>query len=428
MKIDVPKIAYLVNQYPKVSHSFIRREIHGVEASGVPVGRYAIRSCHAELVDEADQKELALTRTVLESGGLTLLKSLTKAIVTRPHKVLQALNLAVKFGRRSDRGVLRHLIYLAEACVLNDWFVEDGIQHLHAHFGTNSTTVAMLCTALGGPTYSFTIHGPEEFDTIQALSIVEKVQRASFVVTVSSFSKSQLYRWCDQSQWDKIKVIHCGVDRAFFTEATPVPSEPRIVCVGRLCESKGQLLLVEAIKPIVAAGIAIKLVLVGDGPLRPQIEAMIAESGLQDHVEITGWASGETVREQILAARVLVLPSFAEGLPVALMEALALNRPVISTYIAGIPELVIPNSCGWLVPSGSIVELTAAIKEVLELPSEVLAQMGHAGAERVARYHDAEIEARKLADLFTETAKQPVVETVLTEAPSIVIPLAQSSQ
>ncbi|BAS56730.1 glycosyl transferase, group 1 family protein [Leptolyngbya boryana NIES-2135] len=428
MKNDMTKIAYLVNQYPKVSHSFIRREIHGVEASGISVGRYAIRSCHAELVDDEDQKELALTRTVLESGGFTLLKSLAAAIVTRPHQVLQALKLAVKFGRRSDRGVLRHLIYLAEACVLNDWFQADGIQHIHAHFGTNSTTVAMLCTALGGPTYSFTIHGPEEFDMIQSLSIVEKVQRSSFVATVSSFSRSQLYRWCDQSQWDKIKVVHCGVDRSFFTDATPMPSEPRIVCVGRLCEAKGQLLLVEAIKPIVAAGIAIKLVLVGDGPLRPQIEALIAEGNLQDHVEITGWASGETVREHILASRALVLPSFAEGLPVALMEALALHRPVISTYIAGIPELVIPNDCGWLVPAGSIAELTSAIKTAIELPAEVLAQMGQTGAARVLEQHDVAIEAQKLANLFKDMTAKPAVERGLTETRDLIVPLVQSSQ
>lgn len=424
MKKDVPKIAYLINQYPKVSHSFIRREIHAIEKCGLPVGRYAIRSCRAELVDEADQQELALTRTVLENGAATLLKSLTKAVFTRPQQFLQALKLAVKFGRRSDRGILRHLIYLAEACVLNDWFKEDGVQHIHAHFGTNSTTVAMLCTALGGPTYSFTIHGPEEFDTIQALSIVEKVERSSFVATVSSFSKSQLYRWCDQSQWDKIKVIHCGVDRAFSTEATPIPTEPRIVCVGRLCEAKGQLLLIEAIKPIVAAGIPIKLVFVGDGSIRPQLETIISEAGLQNHVEITGWASNEEVRKQILAARALVLPSFAEGLPVALMEALALHRPVISTYIAGIPELVIPNQCGWLVPSGAIADLTDAIKDAIALSPEVLAEMGRNGAERVARHHDATTEAQKLAALFTEVTQQPVIETVLTEVQPAAVSIA----
>ncbi|BAU10058.1 glycosyl transferase, group 1 family protein [Leptolyngbya sp. NIES-3755] len=415
MKRDVPKIAYLINQYPKVSHSFIRREIHAIEECGLPVGRYAIRSCRAELVDEADEQELALTRTVLESGAGTLLKSLIKAVLTRPTQVFQALKLAIKFGQRSDRGVLRHLIYLAEACVLNDWFQEDGVQHIHAHFGTNSTTVAMLCTALGGPTYSFTIHGPEEFDTIQALSIVEKVERSSFVATVSSFSKSQLYRWCDQSQWNKVKIIHCGVDRSFFTETTPIPAEPRIVCVGRLCEAKGQLLLIEAIKPIVAAGIPIKLVLVGDGAIRPQIEAMITAADLQNHVEITGWASNEEVRKQILAARALVLPSFAEGLPVALMESLALHRPVISTYIAGIPELVTPNQSGWLVPSGSISDLTDAIKSAITLPPEVLEQMGRTGAERVARHHDAATEAQKLAALFTEVIQPTIVESVLTE-------------
>ncbi len=424
MKEGVPKIAYLINQYPKVSHSFIRREIHAIETCGIPVGRYAIRSCRAELVDEADQQEVALTRTVLESGIIPLLKSTLKAMLTRPKQVIQALKLAVKFGRRSERGIFRHLIYLAEACVLNDWFVEDDIQHIHAHFGTNSTTVAMLCTALGGPTYSFTIHGPEEFDTIQSLSIVEKVQRSTFVATVSSFSKSQLYRWCDQSQWDKIKIIHCGVDRAFFTEATPIPPEPRIVCVGRLCEAKGQLLLIEAIQPIVAAGIPIKLVLVGDGSIRSQLETLIAEAGLQNHVEITGWASNETVREQILAARALVLPSFAEGLPVAIMEALALHRPVISTYIAGIPELVIPNRCGWLVPSGSIAELTHAIQTALELPAEVLAQMGQAGAERVAQYHDVATEAKTLAALFMETADPSKVEPVFTGVPDSVVSLS----
>ncbi|HTL89105.1 MAG TPA: glycosyltransferase [Leptolyngbya sp.] len=414
------RIAYLINQYPKVSHSFIRREIQAIEACGIAVGRYAIRSCRAELVDEADQKEVALTRTVLESGAMSLLKSTAKAVFTRPKQVLKALNLAIKFGRRSERGVLRHFIYLAEACVLNDWFAEDEIQHIHAHFGTNSTTVAMLCTALGGPTYSFTIHGPEEFDTLESLSIVEKVQRSTFVATVSSFGRSQLYRWCDQSQWDKIKIIHCGVDRSFFSNATSIPVEPRIVCVGRLCEAKGQLLLIEAIKPIVAAGVPLKLVLVGDGSMRNQLETLIAAAGLEHHVEITGWASNETVRKEILAARALVLPSFAEGLPVAIMEALALHRPVISTYIAGIPELVTSNGCGWLVPAGSIVELTAAIKTAIELPAERLAEMGQAGAERVAQQHDAAIEAKKLAALFIDATHRTQPKPVFMNSDPVV--------
>jgi colanic acid/amylovoran biosynthesis glycosyltransferase len=396
-----PKIAYLVNQYPKVSHSFIRREIAGVEASGVSVLRYSIRSCRAELVDPLDQKEAELTRTLLEENRLGLLLSLMWTIVTRPIRVLRGLGLAWKLSLRSQRGSLHHLIYLAEACILLQWFTQAGVQHVHAHFGTNSTTVAMLCAAIGGPTYSFTIHGPEEFDSISPLSIVEKVNRASFVVTVSSYGRSQLFRWCDQSQWSKIHIIHCGVDRDFLTQPpTPIPSEPRLVCVGRLCEDKGQLLLVEAVRQLVAEGLSLKLVFVGDGALRQQIEALIEQFNLQNQIEIAGWMSSASVRHEILASRALVLPSFSEGLPVALMEALALHRPVISTYIAGIPELVVPEVCGWLVPAGSVEALTTAIRSALQASPEGLEKMGQAGAEQVALQHNIAIEASKLSVLL----------------------------
>jgi glycosyltransferase involved in cell wall biosynthesis len=336
----------------------------------------------------------------------------------------------LRVGWNSERGVLRHFAYLAEACVLLGWFSQKGIAHVHAHFGTNSTTVAMLCHALGGPTYSFTVHGPEEFDKAEAIALPEKIKRADFVVGVSSFGKSQLYRWCDYKQWSKIHVVHCGVDDLFLTQAhTPIPDQPRLVCVGRLCEQKGHLILVEAAGRLAAEGLPFKLILVGDGPLRPQIEAMIAQLGLQDHIEITGWASNPEVQQQILASRVMVLPSFAEGLPVVIMEALALSRPVISTYVAGIPELVEPGTCGWLVPPGSVESLTEAMRAALQLPVEKLEQMGKVGAKRVAEQHDAVIEASKLATLFranTEKSQDQPIDV----PPSVVyanIPTARSN-
>jgi colanic acid/amylovoran biosynthesis glycosyltransferase len=394
-------IAYLVNQYPKVSHSFIRREIAGIEACGIQVARFSIRSCGSELVDEEDKRELEKTRFVLGIGKVGLLFALLRVAITRPIRFLSALWLMIQVGRKSDRGVLRHLAYLAEACVLLGWFSELGIAHVHAHFGTNSTTVAMLCRALGGPPYSFTVHGPEEFDKAEALALTEKIKRAAFVVAISSFGKSQLYRWCEHEQWSKIQVIHCGVDDMFLTQAPiPVPDQPRLVCVGRLCEQKGHLLLLEAAGQLVAEGLSFMLVLVGDGPLRTEIETMITRLGLQDHVEITGWASNSEVHQHILASRAMVLPSFAEGLPVVVMEALALSRPVISTYVAGIPELVEPEICGWLVPPGSVEALTNAMRTALQLPVEKLEQMGRVGAFRVAQQHDAAIEASKLAALF----------------------------
>ncbi|NET56384.1 MAG: glycosyltransferase family 4 protein [Symploca sp. SIO2E6] len=410
-------IAYLVNQYPKVSHSFIRREIAGLEACGIKVARFAIRACDSELVDEADKLELEKTRVVLGLGIGGLLFGLIRVALTKPVPFLRALWLTFKIGLGSERGIVNHLAYLAEACILLGWFSELEITQVHAHFGTNSTTVVMLCQVLGGPPYSFTVHGPEEFDKTQLISLPEKIKRAAFVVAVSSFGKSQLYRWCKYEHWSKIHVVHCGVDEMFLTKTpTSVPNQPQLVCVGRLSEQKGHLLLLEAARRLAGEGLAFKLVLAGDGELRSQIESMIAQFELQDHIQITGWVSNTEVQQLLLESRALVLPSFAEGLPVVIMEALALGRPVISTYIAGIPELVEPGTCGWLVPSGSVEALTTVMRNVLQLPVAQLEQMGQAGVERVAQQHHAATEASKLAALFGSGSELSLVEDRRQEA------------
>lgn len=395
------KIAYLVNKYPKTSHSFIRREIAAIEDCGISVARFSIRSCRSELVDPKDIQEFQKTQIILDVGVIGLLLNLLNVAVTRPISWLKGLWLALKVGWSSERGVLYHIIYLAEACVLLGRVRNSGITHLHAHFGTNSTTVAMLCQAIGGPPYSFTVHGPYEFDRVESISLTEKINRAAFVVTVSSFSMSQLYRWCNYQQWSKIHLVRCGVDNSFFNQnITTIPSEPNIVCVGRLCEEKGQLLLLKAVSQLAAQGKRCNLTLVGDGDLRPEIETLIKDCNLQQQVKITGWASGAEVQKYIINSRVLVQPSFAEGLPVVIMEAFALQRPVISTYIAGIPELVKPGVNGWLVPSGSVEALTQALQEVLQLATENLEQMGKAGCASVKEQHNVALEASKLASLF----------------------------
>jgi Glycosyltransferase len=275
-------IAYLVNQYPKVSHSFIRREILALEAGGTPVARFSVRSCSGELVDPADQAELHKTQVLLARGVSGLLTGLIQTALAHPRQFLKALAFTLSVSRRGQRGLAHHLAYLAEACILRREFALQGITHVHAHFGTNSTTVAMLCHALGGPTYSFTVHGPEEFDRPEALLLPEKIRRAAAVVAISAFGKSQLMRWCEAADWRKIQVVHCGVDEEFLTQAaTPVPETPQLVCVGRLSEQKGHLLLLEAIAPLANEDLPFKLVLVGDGELRPQVEAAIAQYSLQ---------------------------------------------------------------------------------------------------------------------------------------------------
>jgi colanic acid/amylovoran biosynthesis glycosyltransferase len=395
------RVAYVVNQYPKVSHSFIRREIRALEGLGVAVDRISLRPCGEELVDADDRLERQQTFVVLSAGPVGLLLPLLLCLISRPLAMLRAARLTVRLGWRASQ-ILRHGAYLAEAAALAMKNRSAPPGHIHAHFGTNSATVALLWSVLSGVPFSFTVHGPEEFDRRESLGLDVKIGLAKFAVAISSFGRSQLMRWCPSEQWTKLHVVHCGVDDCFLNsdQATTVPDVGRLVCVGRLCEQKGHGLLVEAAAQLAKDGEQFELVLVGDGPLRPQIEALIRDRGLSGKVVITGWKSGADVTQEILASRALVLPSFAEGLPVVLMEALALQRPVISTYVAGIPELVIPGVCGWLVPAGSVSALCDAIRAVLHTPTERLEAMGEMGALRVRQDHCARTEAAKLGELF----------------------------
>jgi colanic acid/amylovoran biosynthesis glycosyltransferase len=396
------RIAYFTNQYPAISHTFIRREIRAMEALGVRVFRYALKPGQ-DLVDADDKAELRETRYVLESGVGTLLGSCLVLLLSRPVAFLTAVRETVKMGRRSDRGILRHLIYVAEAAVLARWCERDAVQHVHAHFGTNAAAIAMLAWRLSGIPYSFTAHGPEEFEKAAWLSLDMKLRNASFAVCVSSFGRSQLMRWSSIGQWPKIAVVHCGVDKGFLDGPGPTPqASARLLCVGRLTEEKAHLVLIGAARRLYDAGIRCEIVLAGDGHMRPHVEEAIRAAGLQREITISGWISGDRVKAEIAAARALILPSFAENMPVVIMEAMALGRPVISTYVAGIPELIQPGKSGWLVPAGDEVALAEAMREALETPVEQLAAMGAAGRLRIIEQHDTFKEAARLKDLFEE--------------------------
>jgi colanic acid/amylovoran biosynthesis glycosyltransferase len=396
------KIAYLVNQYPKVSHSFIRREIVALERQGFEVERFALRGWGDALVDAQDLDERARTRYVLQGGAFMLALAVLRQLWAAPIRFTRAFALALRMGRRAARPWPVHLAYLSEACRIVAWLRRSGARHLHAHFGTNPAEVAMLAGALGGPPYSFTVHGPEEFDQPEFLHLAEKIRRAAFVVAISSYGRSQLYRWIGQRDWPKVQVVHCGIEPAFHADAdkAPPPGAARLVCVGRLCEQKGQLLLVSAVGRLVRKGRPVELVLAGDGEMRAELESLIDHGGLRSCVRITGWIDSAAVRAEILAARALVLPSFAEGLPVVIMEAMALRRPVLSTYVAGIPELVRHGVDGWLFAAGDVDALVAALEDLLATPAATLAAMGEAGRARVLKRHAIEVEAAKLACLF----------------------------
>ena len=411
------KISYLVSQYPKVSHSFIRREILALERLGFDIQRIAIRGWNDPLVDNDDIRERERTSYVLKNGFGSLIFATIGMTLAHPMLFIKAVMLALKLGKRADRPWLFHFVYLAEACQIVLWLREFGATHLHAHFGTNPAEVAMLVNALGGPPYSFTVHGPEEFDKPEFLHLKEKIQRSAFVVAISSFGRSQLFRWIGHLEWAKVKVVHCGLEQAFHAvSAAPIPNAPRLVCVGRLCEQKGQLLLLAAVSRVVSAGGSIELVLAGDGEMRADIEALIDQYQLRSHVRITGWISSDQVRAEILNAKALVLPSFAEGLPVVIMEAMALRRPVLTTYVAGIPELVRPGETGWLFPAGDVEALAETLEQVLATPVTVLEKMGKAGHQRVLERHSVDVEAGKLAQLFRNSQRLNSASVVVTNS------------
>ena len=401
------RIGYFTNQNPAVSHTFIRREMRALEALGESVIRYALWTADENILDPEDKVEQQQTKYILKAGVAEFLRCVVRAVIKHPGRIVRAVQLAMKIGWRSERGMLRHFAYVIEAIVLANWCRRDGVQHIHAHFGTNSAAIAMLASQLSGIAYSFTAHGSEEFEKAPLLSLDVKVRNAAFVVAVSSFGRSQLMRWLPSSQWEKIALVHCGLNQQFLNiQPSQPPQAPRLVCVGRLGEHKGQLLLVAAARRLHDAGIKFTVVLVGDGPMRPLIEEAIRQNRLADYISITGWVTGEQVQAEIIGCRALVLPSFSENMPIVIMEALALGRPVISTYVAGIPELVQAGKSGWLVPASDEVALAQAMNEALTASVDRLATMGLAGRAYVSEHHDALKEAAKLQELF-----QAVIDT-----------------
>ena len=395
------RIGYVVNTYPRPSHSFIRREIAALESLGAQIHRFAMRGDPQALTDPEDLAEHARTERILESGGGGLLQSVARQAGASPSQMSAAVGLARRRATAGESSFARQLIYLAEGARIAARARELGLTHLHAHFGTNSTRVASYARLLGGLRFSFTIHGPEEFDRPEALDLAGKLALSEFCVTVSSFGRAQLSRWAAPEDLHKIQVVHCGLDCTLQVTAPLPPGPLRLVAIGRFAEQKGFGLLIRAFVLAQRQNPAIRLALVGDGELRPQIEAIIATEGIGDAVELLGWQDQAGVRAALDNAHALVTPSFAEGLPVVIMEAMLRARPVLSTYIAGIPELIRPGQEGWLVPAGDAEALAAAMLDIAACDHATLTQMGQSALQRVRQRHDIADSAGALLALFT---------------------------
>lgn len=397
------RVAYLTGEYPRATDTFIQREVAALRTLGVEILTCSVRrTAPGQLVGPEQRAEDRATFHVIEAGRspLRLLGAHAAAFAAAPRRYLSTLGLALRSAAPGLRGFALQLAYFAEAAVLAGHLRRERVRHLHNHFGDSSCTVAMLAAGLAGLPFSVTIHGPAEFFALEKWRLDIKIARAAFVACISHFCRSQLMLISPPEQWDKLHVVRCGVlPERYGRDPAAGPGNGRIVFVGRLAAAKGVPVLLDAFRTVRASHPEATLTLVGDGPERPAIEARIAALGLSEAVEITGFLSQAEVAGRLARSDVFVLPSFAEGLPVVLMEAMASGLPVVATRIAGVAELVEDGISGLLVPPGDADSLAAGLSALLCDPGR-RAAMGRHGRGRVEAAFDVRAEAARLRTLL----------------------------
>ncbi|MBJ7330562.1 MAG: glycosyltransferase family 4 protein [Solirubrobacteraceae bacterium] len=386
----LPPIAYVVGDYPAPSHAFVQREILGLRARGADVHTFSIRRADAtSLLTDVDRDEDARTEALRPIRPRAVAHAFGRALRARPGRLLAALRLSQRQVRGGPRARLWGLFYLAEALLVWERCTEAGVRHLHAHHLAHSADIAMLAAALGSDradpwTWSFTMHGPDEFSDVPRLRLDVKVADAAAVMCISHFCRSQIMGHVPAADWDKLHLVRCGVDSARFApaDAQSPAGSLRVLCVGRLVAVKGQALLIEATATLRARGVDVVTTLVGRGPERERLEALAAELGATEHVRFTGALGQDDILTQYHAADAFCLPSFAEGVPVVLMEAMSCELPVVTTRIMGIPELVQDEAGGLLVAPGQVETLADALERLAADP-ELRARLGRGGRARV---------------------------------------------
>ena len=393
-------LLYLTGEYPRATDTFIQREVAALRAQGITIMTASIRRTGPEhLVGEEQIAEAAQTFHVLEAAKHPLRLAAAKLRLLRhPGRFFRAFALAWRTAPGGLRNWLWQMFYFAEAIMLADHMQRQGVRHLHNHIAKASCTVAMLASELSGIPYSFTLHGPDIFFAPDHWRLDEKIARARFVACISEFCRAQAMIFSDRALWDKLHIVHCGIDPARYDPA-PRQGPPHLTFVGRLAAVKGVPVLLEALSFLKGELPGLRVTLIGDGPERARLEQDAADLGLRDVVDFAGYRSQSEVARALKVTDALVLPSFAEGVPVVLMEAMAAGRPVITTGVAGVSELVEHGKSGFLVPPGDAQRLAQAIRAVLADPDRRV-EMGRAGRTRVVEDFDIGKEAAWLGRLF----------------------------
>lgn len=392
-------VGYLSSEYPAISHTFIHREVQALRARGVSVHTASIhppehRMNAEETAESARTHYIRLTPVWRLAGGTAL------RAVREPRAVWRMMRCALGLRRQAPVSWVRLAAYLAEAVELLDWSERVGVRHVHVHFANPAATVAMIAAASGKIDFSVTVHGPDVFYDVSGNFLAEKVRRAKFVRCISYYARSQLMRLIEFDQWEKIHIVRCGIDtETFRPRPEPGNDAAQIVCVGRLVPAKAQHLLLQACKTLRERGHKFHLTLIGDGEDRESLKTRALQWCMGNCIAFTLGVTPEQVNEHLDRADIMVLPSFAEGLPVVLMEAMAKEVPCVSSRIMGIPELIEHEQNGLLTAPSDLEDLVAQIERLLVDP-ELRARLGRCAREKVVGEFKVEETAERMHALF----------------------------
>lgn len=406
------RMAYLVSCYPAVSHTFILREVLQLKKRGfeIDIASINLPDRHPDAMNSEEKREFEQTYYVKRDGVAGALKAHLRGL-RRPLNYFKTLGYALKLGGWNLRNMAYGLFYFTEALMLDKWMRAHQQHHLHVHFATAAANVGMILKHFSQITLSLTVHGPDEFYDVPGQWLKEKIRAADFIVCIGSYARSQMMYIAGEDNWSKFVECPLGVDTQQYSPFTLAPRSEKdqpftILCVGRLVAAKGQRILINACQQLKNNGKDVHLVLVGTGPDEMHLKAQVTASGLDDNITFTGALNQEEVRQWYGKADVFALASFAEGIPVVLMEAMACGLPAISTRITGIPELIRDGVDGLLVAPAQVQELADAI-ELLMSDDDLRCQFAIAGRRRVQDKYEIADNIEKLNDILRTRVGAP---------------------
>lgn len=398
------RIGYFTSIYPRATDTFIQREVRGLRERGIDVRTFSAHRTGADHDVGPDViEEKRNTLFLLPANPVTLVLDNLAVIVSAPLRYLSTLRLAYRTARPGWRGMLYQMFYFQEAVILARLLQRHRIAHLHNHLGDVSGTITMLACTLAGIGYSITIHGPHIFFDPTHWALREKVKFSRFIACISHYCRSQMMLFSDQSDWDRLRIVHCGVHPGQFRYGEVRRQARKLLYVGRLAAEKGLPVLFESLRQLKQRNYDFELTLVGDGAERRDLEELARRAGIPERVVFAGFAGQEEVAEHLRQSDVFILPSFAEGVPVSLMEAMACGVPVIATYVGGIVELIEPGVTGLLVPPSDAAALRDAIARYLD-DHALRDRVSRQGREKVVSDFNLDNEVDKLAQLFRNHA------------------------